>query len=76
MHLVHPSGTPHSATEVWACNAWVILTNAVFEEATARHVTVEPAMVHFTPNPLLVFNVFNYALLCEFVCLRNWQALG
>lgn len=75
VELVQARVTTHSSTKVRTCDARVVLPNTVFKEATSRHVAVEPARLFLASDPLLVFNMLHYSLLCEFVRLRGRQTL-
>ena len=55
------------AAEVWTCDAGVILSDTVREEATPRHVTVEVSLMVLTSEPFLVLDVLHYLLQCELV---------
>lgn len=67
IYVVQACCTAHRATEIWTRDARMILSHAILEEAAPGHITVEPAMVLLTTNPLLIFDVLKDSLESEFI---------
>ena len=87
VQLIKTRHSMDSPTQVWACNAAVIISDTIRKEATSGHVTVKTflVVVFFAMDLfLLIFNVFYNPLKGEpvlnevvvFVCLIGWHAFG